>query len=251
MNKPIDGKNYGSIAHLPNSRMGEGDHHCHQGQASILTIKKRDKNDEIIVQEKLDGSNVGILRKGKEIYPITRAGYLANTSPYYQHIVFYKWVLSQKERWLNILKEGERLCGEWLLQAHSTKYNLNHEPFVAFDLMIGQDRLPYDIFLERIKPAQIISPYLIHRGEAISVEEVMKILGDFGFHGAKDKVEGAVWRVERNLKIGKKVDFLCKYVRPEKIDGIYLPERNGGETIFNIDFEIIGNIYENFELINN
>jgi hypothetical protein len=42
-------------------------------------------------------------------------------------------------------------------------------------------------------------------------------------------VEGAVWRVERKGK----VDFLGKYVRPEKVDGCYLPEISGEEAVWN------------------
>jgi ABC-type multidrug transport system fused ATPase/permease subunit len=53
-------------------------------------------------------------------------------------------------------------------------------------------------------------------------------------HGALDTVEGAVWRVERNELIdpGRSsdrcwvVDFLVKYVRPDKVDGCYLPGIN-------------------------
>ena len=232
MKKPIGQKNYGSIPHLPNSRMGSGDHHCHDGQDKIATIKTRDKNDEIIVSEKLDGSNVGIARIDDRIFAVSRSGYSADTSPYEQHLVFYKWVMRQQDRWLSILNNGERLVGEWLYQAHSTRYDLKHEPFVVFDLMIGQERLPYDEFLKRVNG--LVVPHLIHRGQAISVKEVMEKLGDYGFHGAIDKVEGAVWRIERKTKNGIKVDFLCKYVRPEKKDGIYLPEQSGKEAIYNL-----------------
>lgn len=232
MEKPLGIKNYGSIGHLPNSRMGTGDHHVHDGQARIATKDSKDisgKIREIIVQEKLDGSNVGIARIGDRIFPLTRSGYVADTSPYEQHHKFHKWVMQQQPRWFSILQDGERLCGEWLYQAHSTKYNLQHEPFVAFDLMRGDVRLSYDEFLERIKSANLTTPHLIHRGSAISVEEVMKKLGDYGFHGAIDKVEGAVWRIEcvsnpRNKKKPRHVEFLAKYVRPDKIDGIYLDE---------------------------
>ena len=49
-NKPLGRKNYGSIPHLPNSRMGPADKHCEEGQAKIATEQARDKNDEIFVQ---------------------------------------------------------------------------------------------------------------------------------------------------------------------------------------------------------
>ena len=35
-NKPLGRKAYGSIGHLPNSRVGPKDHHIHEGQLSIL-----------------------------------------------------------------------------------------------------------------------------------------------------------------------------------------------------------------------
>ena len=46
--KPI-GKAYGHIPHLPTSRMGPADKHCHEGQSRICTEKVRDRHDEIIV----------------------------------------------------------------------------------------------------------------------------------------------------------------------------------------------------------
>lgn len=56
---------------------------------------------------------------------------------------------------------------------------------------------------------------------------------------AIDPVEGAVWRVERSNPTGAKgerkegVDFLVRYVRPDKVDGLYLPEISGKEAVWN------------------
>lgn len=228
--KPLNQKSYGSIAHLPNSRMGEGDHHCHEGQAIIATQKKRDKHDKIIVQEKLDGSNVGIARIENEIYPLTRAGYLANTSNYQHHHIFYEWVMNQKKRFLDLLMDKERLCGEWLYQAHGTIYNLPHEPFVGFDLITGNERTIFEEFKSRVDKINIITPRIISYGDPFTVEEALKSIEVSG-HGALESVEGCIWRVERNKIINRStgerkwvVDFLVKYVRPDKIDGIYLKD---------------------------
>jgi len=133
--KPLGIKNYGHIPHLPNSRIGEGDHKCSEGQAKIATQKARDKNDCIIVQEKLDGSNVGVARINDEVYALSRAGYLATTSPYKLHHMFAEWVGNNQKRFMDVLENGERIVGEWLVQAHGTRYHLWHEPFVAFDLI--------------------------------------------------------------------------------------------------------------------
>ncbi|MFQ5651069.1 MAG: RNA ligase family protein [bacterium] len=239
--KPLGRKSYGHIPHLPGSRIGAGDHTCHEGQARIATEKVRDRHDDIIVQEKLDGSNVGVARIDGVICPLTRAGYLASTSPFEQHHHFSAWVYANQERFLAVLEEGERLCGEWLMQAHGTRYNLPHEPFVAFDLMLKTERMPYDPFCERIRRGKFVTPKVLHRGDPLSIERAMQLLNTTGFHGALDAAEGAVWRVERNQLIhpGKGserrwgVDFLVKYVRPDKVDGHYLPELSGKEPVWN------------------
>ncbi len=226
--KPLGKRAYGHIAHLPNSRMGPGDHHCHEGQAKIATEETRDWRDVIIVQEKVDGSNCSIARLEDRIVYLTRAGYEAHTSPFQQHHLFSEWASKCEGDWFSLLDNGERICGEWMAQAHGTRYNLPHGPFVAFDIMRGDERLCYSEFQARIRRVDIPTPRLISYGPPVSVKWVLKRLQVSG-HGAIDPVEGAVWRVERNGA----VDFLCKYVRPEKQDGIYLPEMSGGDAVWN------------------
>lgn len=238
--KPLGGKSYGHIPHFPGSRMGPGDHKCSDGQLRIATEKVRDRHDRIIVQEKLDGSNVGVARIDGVILPLTRAGYVADTSPYEQHWRFGEWVYAHQSRFLEVLREGERLCGEWLMQAHGTRYVLPHEPFVVFDLIHGQTRVIQDELRDRVMPLGFIIPRTFHDGdEPLSIREALEAIKKSG-HGAIDPVEGAVWRVERNAQINRSqserawiVDYLAKYVRPDKVDGCYLPEKTGGEPIWN------------------
>lgn len=226
--KPLGQKSYGHIPHLPGSRLGPGDHKCHDGQAKIATVKTRDKHDLIIVQEKLDGSNVGVAKLNGRVLPLIRSGYLAEKSNYEQHHYFAKWAYQNQLRFEELLKEGERICGEWLLMAHGTRYDLKHEPFVAFDILTGIERVTYLEFSERALKFDFVIPNLLHIGEAFSIERAVKAIEKSG-HGAIDEVEGAVWRVERRGK----VDFLCKYVNPQKQDGKYFPEVTGQETVWN------------------
>lgn len=237
--KPLGGKSYGSIAHLPGSRMGPGDHKCHEGQERICLTKARDKHDQIIVQEKLDGSNVGVARIDGRIVALTRAGYEASTSPYAQHHRFGEWVKANEDRFMFVLNDGERLCGEWLIQAHGTRYKLPHEPFVAFDIIAGTKRAPFGDFCDRIN-GHFIMPALISHGPPVSIEDAMAEIGDYGRHGAIDSIEGAVWRVERNEQLSNgsaerrwTVDFLAKFVRPNKADGIYLESVTNQPPVYN------------------
>jgi len=254
--KPLGHKNYGHISHLPGSRIGPSDHKCDEGQKRIACEKARDKHDRIIVQEKLDGSNVGVARIDDILHPLTRVGYLANTSPYKQHHIFYNWVFENTERFMTVLKNGERLCGEWLYQAHGTKYELIHEPFVAFDIMLRKhNRMAFDNFKERLSGLFVV-PRVISDGAPLSIEKAMALLGVYGFHGAIEPIEGAVWRVERNVLNDKSLgnsggrhyefDFLVKYVRPDKQDGQYIindnvvlnrpPHKPGLDKLIRVDY---------------
>lgn len=229
--KPLGHKSYGTIPHLQGSRMTPTDKHCEPGQQRIITEKARDKHDYIIVQEKVDGSNCTIAKINGKILALSRAGYLAESSPYLQHQYFAKWVAKNYKRFDQLLNEGERLCGEWMAQAHGTRYKLPHEPYIVFDLFTSHlDRMIYAEFLHRVIPLDLIVNRVIHSGGPVSLAYILSELEPSG-HGALDMVEGAVFRCERKGK----VDFLCKYVRPEKQDGIYLPEISGKEPIWNID----------------
>lgn len=217
--KPLGIKSYGSIPHLIGSRMGPSDSHIESGQAKICTEKTRDKHDVVIVQEKLDGGNVGICKINDQILAITRAGYLAESSPYKTHHQFALWVEKEKHRFDCLLHEGERVCGEWLLTAVGTKYSLPHEPFVAFDIITGKVRQPFMYMRDRLLNFDFTMPKVLHYGSSYSIDNALKAIATSG-HGALETVEGAIWRVERHGK----VDFLAKYVRPDKVDGKYLKE---------------------------
>lgn len=227
--KPLGQKAYGSIPHLPGSRLGPGDHHCSEGQARIACIKPRDKHDFIVVQEKLDGSCCAVAKIDGKILALGRAGYLATTSKYAIHHVFEDYVRKNETRFDELLQVGERVIGEFLAQAVGTRYNLPHEPFVPFDLMTSNLRVPYLEFRSRIEVKGFPVPKELHRGGSFSIEEAIKGIAISG-HGAIDEVEGAIWRIERK----EEVDFLCKYVHHHKQDGKYFPENNGGEIIWNV-----------------
>lgn len=232
--KPLGMKAYGSIPHLPNSRLGPGDHKISPGQTRICTEKARDKHDTIIVTEKVDGSCTAVTMVNRKIIALGRAGYPARTSQYLQHQMFADWVALNEALFRDVLGEGERLVGEWLAQAHGTRYEFPDDkaPWVVFDLMKGQKRMVQTDLEVRIG-GYFIRPWILHYGPPIKVDEIMpkfdKVRKYYGFHFALDPVEGAVWRVERKGE----VDFLAKYVRPDKVDGHYLPEIFGGEPIWN------------------
>ncbi len=240
--KPLGQKGYGTIPHLPGSRRGPGDKGVNEGQYKICCVKTPPdrKGDEIIVQEKLDGSNCGVVILGGEVIAINRAGWRTSSSSYIHHHLFDEWVAWNRERFAALLDEGERVMGEWLVLAHGTRYDLPHEPFVPFDLIRnGWERSTTTQFYDRIQPLGFHGPHLLHRGGPLALEEAKLQLDHrearenptdgepyYGYHRALDSAEGVVYRVERRGA----VDFLAKWVQPAKVDGCYLFECEDGKV---------------------
>jgi hypothetical protein len=225
--KPLGRKAYGSIPHLPSSRIGPGDHYCHPGQEVILTAKARDKHDRIVVTEKLDGACVAIAKIDGQPVALIRAGYPAALGKYEHLRLFDTWVKQNAPRF-DPIPEGTRLCGEWLAMAHGTQYVLDGDPFVPFDLMSLEKRHPIDEMamvaaLCGLRPAKVL-----HDGGPVSIGAALEALGPLGHHGATETPEGAVWRCERRGEF----DFIAKFVRHEKRDGAYLPEISGVPPIW-------------------
>lgn len=241
MAKPIQGKAYGSIPHVQGSRMGPSDIGLTPGQSAICTVKRRDKADKIIVQEKLDGACVAVAKIDGELVPLTRSGNLAQFSRFEHHVLFHEWATENSIRFYSILNEGERAVGEWLAMAHGTLYDIDNapgswntgmEPFVVFDIFtIDNKRLCYVEMVERIlalpKSEWFQIPQTVGFGLPMPPEQAMEAI-DTRIHGASE-LEGVVYRVERYGE----VEFLAKYVKPDKIDGCYLPSVTGQPPIWN------------------
>ncbi|MCD8408634.1 RNA ligase family protein [Tenacibaculum dicentrarchi] len=231
--KPLGHKNYGSIPHLSSSKLGIGDHFINIGQETILTEKKRDKHDEVFAFEKYDGSNVGIAKINDKIISLTRSGYEASTSKYSHHQKFSRWVEANENIYSEILNNGERITGEWLLQAHGIKYEIHEQlqPIVFFDFFDNKnERQSFDLLNSLYKKFEIQIPRLLHRGDAISVDELIPTLnkGTYGIF-SDEKPEGIVYRVERK----NKVDFLAKWVRKDFQAGKYIVGKEEHELILN------------------
>lgn len=225
--KPLGRKAYGSIPHLPGSKRGPGDHGLSESQAAILTTKSR-PDDLVVVREKIDGSNVAIAKINGAIIPLVRSGYRAESSPYQQHHEFAAWVAKDYLRWYEMLADGERLCGEWIAMSHGTRYDLSDgdEPFYGFDIFRENARILDSELSGRLALYLVNEPPLIHKGDSISVESALNLLGDYGKTGiALDRVEGMVWRTERKGK----VEFLGKYVNPDFVPGKYFHEDDSPE----------------------
>lgn len=223
-------KLYGSIPHLPGSRAA-ADKTVSPAQARRCIDSRAAREDEIvIVQEKLDGSCVGIVREDGRLVARGREGRLASESRNDARRMFAAWVAENEARLEPAVKEGEALVGEWLALVHGTRYALTHELFVPFDLVRGpaRERATSAELRERIAATGLVMPTTVHRGPPIAIDAACVLLGERGRHGAIDPPEGLVYRVER----AGRVVLVAKWVRPDKVDGSYLPENSGKDALY-------------------
>jgi hypothetical protein len=218
--KPLGSKGYGSTPHLVGSRVGPTDSHVDPTLARIMTEKVRNRHDRIIVTEKLDGSCLTVAKVGGHILPINRAGYLVWDSPWPMQHVFGRYVEDRTSLFSALLHEGERIAGEWMLQAHGTRYRIADpsDLFASFSIIGPRGRIPYDEFASRVDAAGVRRAHVISDGPALSQAAAVDALGATGFHSALEQPEGAVWVLETRGEF----NCIAKHVIPEKIDGKYL-----------------------------
>lgn len=224
--RPLGRKAYFKIAHLPGSRTGSSDRTAPRELAERCLVAARPE-EEVFVQEKLDGSCVSVARLHGAVLALGREGTLAAHSQNPGRQMFAAWVEPRAALFRELLHDGEWLVGEWLALAHSTRYELRHDPFVVFDAFHEGRQWTFDEIDGRLRGV-LPRPCLLHRGGALGIAAMLEKLGSGG-HGAVEPPEGAVWRVER----AGRVAGMAKYVRGDKVDGALLPENSGREAVWN------------------
>lgn len=188
--------NYPTIQHIKGSKMiDNADKLLNEREQDWLTVKTRTKDDIVIVTEKVDGCNVGVLRRGEELIPIVRRGYNVLTNPLDWIKEFHRFVDERKQRFLDLLNDGERVCGEWMIKTHTLRYKMKHEPFICFDLISNTYRDRYLNAKHRLEANGFVTAGLVHYGTAIPAKTALEMLGD-GFHGIVGGPEGIVYRYE-------------------------------------------------------
>lgn len=268
--KPLGRKAYGSIPHLPGSRLGPADRTIGDGQAAICLGERPGRDYIIFVTEKLDGSCCAVANVDGYILALQRKGHLATDSKFHMHHAFAKYVKDREAFFRDVLMPGERMVGEWCLQAHGThydldawdedetKYNLPWFPFDMFDA--NNKRVTYDVLRQKTQarfpmPAlldyagphgTLIRPPIDYPGAPGYIKDMApwekpqvypkgySLWSRLERAGAPlhpgGEPEGLVFRVERNGKF----NFLAKWVQPKKKDGIYLPHYSGKLAVWNV-----------------
>jgi hypothetical protein len=89
---------------------------------------------EILVEEKVDGANVGLsLGSGHEIRVQNRGSWVEQGAhPQFQPI--WSWIAARRAKLISILEQDVILFGEWCFAVHSVRYDRLPDWFLAFDV---------------------------------------------------------------------------------------------------------------------
>jgi hypothetical protein len=183
-------------------------------------------NDSLLVEEKIDGTNVGIhFTPGGEMVLQCR-GHLITEGMHPQYDLFKQWATVKRGVLEEMLQSEFILFGEWMYARHSIHYRALPHYFFEFDVYdkVNQAFLSLERRLALLKGTGIQTVPVIHRG-AIKKEQLVELIGPSWFesqfenpitHRTDNLMEGLYLRTEAEGVVTGR----AKFVRSEFVEKI-------------------------------
>jgi len=211
---------YPRTPHLFGSRGTSDDKHFGERESVRFLA-----DDSLIVEEKIDGTNVGIHFAGGQLMLQCR-GHLVTEGMHPQYDLFKQWTTVKRGVLEDRLGERFILYGEWMYAKHSIHYRELPHYFFEFDIFDKEA----DVFLtlehrmELLDGTGIKTVPIVHRGK-LKRSELEDLIQSSAF-GAEfdnpltgrqdDLAEGLYLRTENETQVTGR----AKFVRPEFVDKI-------------------------------
>src|SRR3984893_11796118 len=210
---------YPRTPHLFGSRGTDDDKHLGQ-QESLDFIA----DSSLIVEEKLDGPNVGFHFTSAGRMVLQCRGHEITTGMPPQYDLFKQWTMGKRPVIEAMLEDRLLLFGEWLYARHSVQYRRLPHYFFEFDICDKRRQVFLDLAsrLEKLAGSGILTVPVVHRGPA-TADELRNLIGpsryDSQFEnpltGRTDNlVEGLYLRTEAH----RRVTGRAKFVRAEFVE---------------------------------
>lgn len=178
----------------------------------------------LVVEEKLDGTNVGLHFAPDGRLVLQCRGHLITTAMHPQYDLFKQWAAVKRDVLAERLGGRYILFGEWLYARHSVHYRQLPHYFFEFDIYDKDDAvyLSLDRRVRMIEGSGIHTVPVVHTG-ALRVEELAALIGPSRFDSRFDNpvtgrpddlVEGLYLRTERAGAVSGR----AKVVRPEFVE---------------------------------
>lgn len=212
---------YPRTPHLFGSRGTEDDKHLGQQESREFIA-----NVSLIVEEKLDGTNVGIHFNSGARMVLQCRGHEITTGMHPQYDLFKQWTVSKRPVLEALLEDRLLLFGEWLYARHSVHYRSLPHYFFEFDIYDKERQVFLDLAarLEFLAGTGIQTVPVIHRGPA-SADELRDLIGPSRFDSRFENprtarvdnlMEGLYLRTETEGRVTGR----AKLVRPEFVEKV-------------------------------
>lgn len=211
---------YPRTPHLFGSQGTDDDKHM--GERESLAFLA---DESLIVEEKLDGTNVGIhFADGKLV--LQCRGHLITEGMHPQYDLFKQWTVVKLGVLEAILGEQYILFGEWVYAKHSVHYRQLPHYFFEFDIYDKQQQS--FISLERrgnlLDGSGVRTVPVVHQGP-LSRDNLESLIGPSEFDSQFDNpLTGKIDSLMEGLYLRKEADGVVtnrsKFVRPEFVEKI-------------------------------
>ncbi len=212
---------YPRTPHLFGSRGTDDDKHMSEAE-SLRFIA----DPSLIVEEKLDGTNVGLHFEASGELVLQCRGHLITEGMHPQYDLFKQWAAVKRHALEKCLEDRYILFGEWLYARHSVTYRQLPHYFFEFDIYDKLDEQFLD-FRQRmmlIEGMGIETVPVIHTGR-LDRDELTDLIGPSRFDSQLENpitkqvdglMEGLYLRTEANGAVTGR----AKFVRPEFVEKV-------------------------------
>ena len=131
---------YPRTPHLFGSRGTDDDKHMSPADSALFVA-----DPSLIVEEKLDGTNVGIHFASSGRMVLQCRGHEITSGMHAQYDLFKQWTVCKRPELEVVLADRFILFGEWLYARHSVHYRELPHYFFEFDIYDKQEALFLDL----------------------------------------------------------------------------------------------------------
>lgn len=212
---------YPRTPHLFGSKGTDDDKHLGEKESKAFIA-----DQSLIIEEKIDGTNVGIHFSASGEMVLQCRGHLITEGMHPQYDLFKQWTVVKRHVLENHLESRYIMFGEWVYARHSIHYRKLTHYFFEFDIYDKEEAVFLDLEhrMALLEGMCIQTVPVVHKGKA-NREDLENLIGpsqfDSHFENPLTKrpdnlMEGLYLRTEA----GGRVTGRAKYVRPEFVEKV-------------------------------
>ena len=214
---------YPRTPHIEGSRLQTGDEDISQIQFSTIA------GLHVVVEEKVDGANVGISFSDGELYLQSRGHFLRGGAKEKEYELFKLWAVTHREELYTLLGDRYIMYGEWLYAKHKVYYNALPHYFLEFDIFDKECGVYLDTGrrMEILDGSTVKSVPVLFDGVLTSREQLLAMIKRSNYIKGDHLSELAKKAEERGLD---RMRVLAETDPSDLMEGLYIKVEDGGEV---------------------